>query len=57
MDGADGETLIGNADLALHKAKRTGRGSSAFFDNTLRATHRPARSSIPGCAKLTSVAS
>jgi diguanylate cyclase (GGDEF)-like protein/PAS domain S-box-containing protein len=36
-DGLDGETLVANADLALYKAKRTGRGSAAFFDNTLRA--------------------
>ena len=39
-DGGDGETPIANGDLALYKAKRMGRGTSALFDNTLRADAR-----------------
>jgi diguanylate cyclase (GGDEF)-like protein/PAS domain S-box-containing protein len=39
-DGADRETLMANVDLALYKAKAAGRGTYAFFNNTLRANVR-----------------
>jgi diguanylate cyclase (GGDEF)-like protein/PAS domain S-box-containing protein len=39
-DGADVETLIANVDVALHKAKASGRGTYAFFHNALRADVR-----------------
>ena len=32
----DANTLIGNSDLALHRAKAEGRGRVALFDDTLR---------------------
>jgi diguanylate cyclase (GGDEF)-like protein/PAS domain S-box-containing protein len=36
-DGADGEELIANVDMALYKAKSIGPGQYAFFLNALRA--------------------
>jgi len=34
-DGTDGEALLKNADLALYRAKEAGRGTFAFFEESL----------------------
>jgi diguanylate cyclase (GGDEF)-like protein len=35
QDGTDGEALFKNADLALYRAKEAGRGTFAFFEESL----------------------
>ncbi|MEO8547862.1 MAG: EAL domain-containing protein [Sphingomicrobium sp.] len=35
FDGGDSETLLKNADLALYRAKEAGRGTFAFFEESL----------------------
>ncbi len=37
-DGEDAETLLKNAGLALHHAKRNGHNSSQFYDESLKST-------------------
>lgn len=37
QDGKDRETLLKNADIAMHHAKRSGKGRYKFFDNAMNA--------------------
>ena len=43
QDGADPDTLLKNADLALYRAKQDGRGVSRFFEPALDAAARARR--------------
>jgi diguanylate cyclase (GGDEF)-like protein len=42
-DGRDGETLRHNADIALYRAKREGRGTACFFDREMDQAARERR--------------
>ena len=42
-DGADAQTLLGNADMALYRAKDTGRGNFCFFKREMDETIRERR--------------
>jgi diguanylate cyclase (GGDEF)-like protein len=42
-DGADADTLLKNADLALYRAKQDGRGTFRFFEASLDAAARKRR--------------
>jgi diguanylate cyclase (GGDEF)-like protein len=42
-DGADADTLLKNADLALYRAKQDGRGNFSFFEPALDAAARARR--------------
>lgn len=43
IDGGDGETLRHNADIALYRAKREGRGTACFFDRDMDRAARERR--------------
>lgn len=43
QDGLDAETLQQNADIALYRAKRKGRGKAAFFDREMDQVARERR--------------
>ncbi len=43
VDDGDAQQLVANADAALYKAKREGRGSSCFYDSELDQTSRRRR--------------